>query len=329
MSPEETTTAPREESSAQERPSSGRRRVRLPKVRRPRREARDHGLDRPRLRRVRLITLAVLAIPLLLLTLLALKFVSMPLTQAWHDRAYDRGDHPTAIERLEPVWFANWFEPYLPHLTKGTDLLQEGRNAEAEAELRESLAKWEGGKDLNQPLHAQCKILNNLAIAIERQADEIEDPAARADRLFEAEELLAPCAGGGGGGGDGEGQGGGDEGEGEPQEGSGNEDSEATEGNGERIEEKRREADEQAGNDPDERGDSGGDQEEGGQNAPDPGDPKRNDPDGDGEEEEAPEDGGEDGGDPKEDELEERNRDAQGGDGEDQGGSNENPEKPW
>ncbi len=71
---------------------------------------------------------------------------------------------------------ANWFEPYLPHLTEGTDLLQQGKNAEAEEELRISLQEWQSGSDLNQPpLHAQCKIINNLAISIERQADEIED----------------------------------------------------------------------------------------------------------------------------------------------------------
>lgn len=303
------------------------RRSRMPRVRRPRREDRDHGLDRTRLRRARMIIFGILAVPMLVLALLAGKFVSMPLTQAWHNAAYDAGDHPTAIERLAPVWVVNWFEPYLPHLSKGTDLLQEGKDAEAEAELRRSLELWDEGKDLNQPQHANCKIRNNLAIAIERQADGIEDPGERADRLFEAEEILAPCAGGGGGGED-EGDGQGGEGEGQPQEGEGNEDSEATEGNGDRIQEKRREADEEAGNDPDARGGSEG-QEEGGNQAPPAGDPKRNDPEGDGPEEEAPEDGGDDGGDPKEDELEERNRDAQGGEGEDQGGSDQDPEKPW
>lgn len=287
---------------------------------RPKGRPENFGLDVGRLRRVRMIVFALLALPILVLGLLTVKFVSMPITQAWHQSAYEDGDYPTAIERLQPVWVANWFEPYLPHLTRGTDLLQQGQNAEAEAELRESLEKWNSGKDLNQPLHAQCKIINNLAIAIERQAEEIQDPGQRADRLYEAEEIMAPCAGGGGGG-EGEGQGGG---------GAGNEDSETTEGNGERIREKRREADEEAGNDPDDRGtEQGSGEEQGGGEPPPAGDPKREDPEGDGPEEEAPTDGGSEE-QQKEDELENRNREAQGGEGEDDpnGGSEEQP-KPW
>ncbi|MCT1653911.1 hypothetical protein [Brachybacterium muris] len=288
---------------------------------RPQGRPENFGLNVRRLRRVRAIVFALLALPILVLGLLAVKFTSMPITQAWHQGAYEDGDYPAAIERLQPVWVANWFEPYLPHLTRGTDLLQQGQNAEAEAELRESLQKWENGTDLNHPLHAQCKIINNLAIAIERQADEIQDPAQRADRLYEAEEIMAPCAGGGGEG-EGEGQGGG---------GAGNEDSETTEDNGERIREKRREADEEAGNDPDDRGteQGSGGEEQGGGEPPPAGDPKREDPEGDGPEEEAPTDGGSEE-QQKEDELENRNRDAQGGEGEDDpnGGSEEQP-KPW
>ncbi|MDO5662975.1 MAG: hypothetical protein Q4G40_09785 [Brachybacterium sp.] len=275
----------------------------------------DFGLNTRRLRRVRLIVFAVLAVPLLLLTALALKFTSMPLAQAWHNAAYEDERYAVAIERLDPLWPANWFEPYLPHLSRGTDLLQQGEDAAAEEELRESLRKWEEGSDLNQPLHAQCKILNNLAISIERQADDIEDPAERADRLFEAELLLEPCLSGGGGG---EG-----DSEGEPQ--SGNEDQETTDGNGDRVEEKRREADEEAGNDPDDRekpSDPGPDQEQ------DPDNEPRRDGDDPEQEEESPTpdtDGD------REDELDQRNRDAnQGGDGDDEGeGGPEDPERPW
>lgn len=276
--------------------------------------ARDFGLDRKRLRRVRTIVFAVLALPILALALLAGKFVSMPLTQAWHQDAYADGDYGTAIERLAPVQVVNWFEPYLPHLTEGTDLLQQGDNAGAEEELRLALAEWNGGSDLNQPLHAQCKILNNLAISIERQAVDIEDAGERADRLYEAEELLAPCAGGGGGG-EGEGQGGG---------GQGNEDQETTGENGERIREERREADEEAGNDPDDRG-----TEQSGGSPPPAGDPVKEDPEGDGPTEEAVTDGPSEE-DSKDDELEERNEDAQGGDGEsEEGGTEEDPSQPW
>src|SRR5699024_1325229 len=139
-----------------------------------------------------------------------------PITQATHQSAYEDGNYTGAIERQAPVQLANWCEPHLPHLSEGTDLLQMGQNAEAEAELRTALEKWNTGSDLNQPLHAQRKIINNLAISIERQADEIDDPAERAERLYEAEVLMQPCAGGGGGEDDGEGGGGGagEEGEG-------------------------------------------------------------------------------------------------------------------
>ena len=284
----------------------------------------DFGLDVKRLRRVRLIVFALLSPVILLLALLAVRFVSMPITQATHLSAYEGEDYPAAIQRLRPVETVNWFEPYLPHLSKGTTLLQQGEDAAAEEELRRSYEEWTAHSDLNSPLHAQCKILNNLALSIERQADLLEDPQQRADRLFEAEELLAPCAGGGGGG-----DGGGGDGEG--QGGAGNEDSETTEGNGERVEEKRREADEEAGNDPDARGEESGegDDEEGGTpSQQDPGDPTREDPEGDGPDEEAPTSGSE--GEQKDDELEQRNRDAQGGDGEDEpGGADDDPVKPW
>ncbi|MEJ6542032.1 hypothetical protein PQI65_02315 [Brachybacterium paraconglomeratum] len=290
--------------------------------------AKDFGLNRARLRKVRIIVFAILALPILALALLALKFVSMPIAQATHLDAYGEQDYPTAIERLAPVQVANWFEPYLPHLSEGTTLLQQGEDAAAEAELRIALEEWNSHSDLNSPMHAQCKILNNLALSIERQADLIEDPQARADRLFEAEELLAPCAGGGGGGeGEGQGQGGGGGGE-----GTGNEDSETTEENGERVEEKRRGADEEAGNDPDERGtEQGGEGEDQGDTPQqqDPGEPKQDDPEGDGPEEEKPTDGPSEE-DSKDDEVEQRNRDAQGGDGGDEtGGSPQDPERPW
>ena len=312
-------------------------------ARESRRRAKDFGLDVKRLRRVRIIVFAILGLPILALALLAAKFVSMPIAQATHLDAYGEQDYPTAIERLAPVEVANWFEPYLPHLSEGTALLQQGEDAAAEEELRGALDEWTSRSDLNAPMHAQCKILNNLAISIERQADEIEDPQARADRLFEAEELLAPCAGGGGGGDEGEGGGSGggegqDEGEDESSGGedSGNEDSETTGENGERVEEKRREADEEAGNDPDAREseqgeDEGGegDEEGGTPQQQDPGDPSRNDPEGDGPDEEAPIDGPSEE-DDKDDELEQRNRDAQGGDGGDEtGGAPQDPERPW
>ena len=131
---------------------------------------RDFGLDVKRLRRVRLIVFVVLALPILLLALLTVKFVSMPITQATHLSSYGDGDYPASIERLAPVEFVNWFEPYLPHLSKGTALLQQGEDAAAEEELRTALDEWNSHQDLNAPLHAQCKILNNLALSIERQA---------------------------------------------------------------------------------------------------------------------------------------------------------------
>lgn len=295
---------------------------------------RDFGLDTARLRRVRLIVFALLSPLLILLALLAIRFVSMPITQAMHLDAYGSQNYPSAIERLWPVQRLNFFEPYLPHLSKGTALLQQGEDAAAEEELRTALAEWDAHEDLNAPLHAECKIRNNLAISIERQAEQIDDAAERADRLYEAEEIITPCAGGGGGGdgegGEGDGEGGG---EGEPQEGQGNEDSETTEDNGERVREKRREADEEAGNDPDARG-TEQDKQEGedpGEDPQqkDPGDPRREDDEGEGPEEEAPDEGDSEQK-SKDDELEQRNRDAQNGDdGEDTGGSNTNPDKPW
>lgn len=289
------------------------------------RSPRDFGIDVRRLRRLRRIVFAILALPLLLLGLLALKFVSLPLTQAYSDAAYDRADYPTAIERLAPVWVANWFEPYLPHLTRGTDLLQQGKDAEAEKELRVALETWTEGSDLNQPLHAQCKILNNLAISIERQAVLIQDPAERGDRLFEAEQMLAPCAGGGGQGeGDGQGQG---QGQGQDSGDKG-----TTGENGKRIEDERKEADEQAGKDPadrpeDEGQDAGSDEGEGG--APPSGTPgQREDPTATGPTEEATTQG--EGDQQKKDELEERNRKAnEGGEGESSGGTEQSPARPW
>src|SRR5699024_282620 len=47
----------------------------------------DFGLDVRRLRRVRLIVFVILALPILLLALLTMKFVSLPITQATHQSA--------------------------------------------------------------------------------------------------------------------------------------------------------------------------------------------------------------------------------------------------
>lgn len=272
----------------------------------------NFGLNVRRLRRARIIVFAILALPILALALLAVKFLSMPITQATHQSAYEAQDYPTAIERLAPVEFTNWFEPYLPHLSKGTDLLQQGKDAEAEEELRVAMTEWTDHSDLNSPAHAQCKIANNLALSIERQADQIKVPQERADRLYEAEEILAPCASGGGGDGEG-GQGG----------GTGDEESGTTKDNGDRVKEKRREADEEAGNDPDDRG------EPGAGSPPDPGEPTKEDPEGDGPDEEAPSEGDSEQK-SKEDKLKERNKESQGGEGEtDPGGSEQDPNKPW
>jgi hypothetical protein len=292
------------------------RRVRPLEQETPRR-ARDFGLDMRRLKRLRVITFSILALPLLALALLAGKFVSMPITQAWHGSAYSQQQFTEAAERLSPVWVVNWFEPYLPHLTKGTDLLQDGKNAEAEKELQAALDTWEDGHDLNQPMHAQCKIRNNLAISIERQAAEIKDDGDRADRMFEAEQIITPCMSGGGGGDDDQGQGGGgddgddqgqggdgddgddqgqggdgddegtssgdpdeDQGTGDEDEGTGNEDQGTTDDNGKRIEDERRDADKKAGNDPDERekDQKGKDQDKGDQGGQDDGNGGPKDP---------------------------------------------------
>jgi hypothetical protein len=310
----------------------------------PRRKQ-NFGLDTRRLLIMRLITFGILAIPLLFLAALAIKFVSMPITQAFHDQSYDRSDYVEASERLWPVWKVNEFEPYLPYLTEGTDLLQQGKNAEAEEQLRESLTVFEESKDLDQPMHAWCKIRNNLAISIERQADEISDPQEQADRYFEAELIIWPCQSGGGGGDDqsdgggGEGQGGGGSGEGEDEGegGSGGSEGEEQSEGGKRIEEKRRGADEEAGNDPDERekpdkegnpANQGG--EDPGDGGPmDPGTPKKEDPEGSESPEEATTEG-EGTGDPKDDELKDKNNKSNGGEGETPSeGETGDPEKPW
>lgn len=282
------------------------------------RRPRDFGIDVARLRRLRRIVFAILALPLLLLGLLAVKFVSLPVTQAWHDAAYDRGQYAEASDRLDPVEVLNWFEPYLIHLTRGTDLLQQGQNAAAEKELRRSLADWNGASDLNHPAHAQCKILNNLAISIERQADALKDPKARGDRLFEAEQLLAPCAGGGGGG----------QGEGQGQSGNGNEDKKTTGGNGKRIDDKRKQADKEAGKDPDARKPRG--QQKPAEPTQNPSNkPKHADPSGSKPPEEAPTQGDSKDRD-KQDKLRDRNEKANQGDGEESsGGSSQNPDRPW
>lgn len=282
------------------------------------RRPQDLGLDMRRLRRLRRIVFAILALPILMLSLLIVRFVSMPITQAWALGAYSDADYAAVGERLGPVETLNWFEPYLPHLTRGTARLQAGDAAGAEAELRTALDTWEGSHDLNQPAHAECKIRNNLAIAIERQADAIEDPSARGDRLFEAEKILAPCANGGGGG----------DGDGSGSQGTGNEDGGTTGENGERVGDKRKKADEEAGREP--RDASDGDNQAPPDEQEDPDNaPKHEDPQGTQPPEEAPSQGPGTG-DQRQDELEQRNKEANGGAGdESDGGPQGRPDKPW
>ncbi|WP_058234248.1 hypothetical protein [Devriesea agamarum] len=140
----------------------------------------------------------ILAVPLLGMFGLSAKFLTMPIVEAYSSFAYYNGNYSDAAHRLDLLEPANWFEPYLIYFNKGTAALAEGKNVEAEQLLRTALSTWNGGWDLNKPHYAECKIRTNLAISIERQADIVQDPAARAARLKEAQAALAHCESGGG-----------------------------------------------------------------------------------------------------------------------------------
>ncbi|MDO5645995.1 MAG: hypothetical protein Q4G21_09980 [Dermabacter sp.] len=277
--------------------------------RRRARRGRNHGLNSRTLRLSRLITFAVLAVPLLALGLLTGKFVSMPVLQAYALSAYGGGDFAVAGERSDLLQHGNVFEPYLPSLTKGTALLAAGDATAAQPLLETSLQAWTNGSDLNQPAHAQCKIRNNLAIAMTMNAEAAPDAAAKADALYAAEEVLAPCMSGGG-------------------SSENNEDQESTDANGEEIRERREQADSEAGNDPRESPtdeDSTGGQEENPEN-----DPRYADPEGEGEDGQSPTpDPGEQ---QREEELEQRNKGTGDGgdpDGDQDGDPDGGGVKPW
>src|SRR5699024_11520061 len=112
------------------------------------------GLDVKRLRIARVVVRVGHSPLSLAVALLAVRLVSMPITRMRHLDAHGAEDYPAAVERRAPVEFANWFEPYLPHLSEGTSLLQQGEDAAAEEELRLALQEWTEHSDLNSPLHA-------------------------------------------------------------------------------------------------------------------------------------------------------------------------------
>jgi hypothetical protein len=284
-------------------------------LRRWARRGRDTGVDRASLRRRRLVALAIAGLPLLAASLLGLKHASMPVLEAVSTHAYDRGSYEAAWNRAQGLQVANWFEPWLVDYNQGTARLSAGDLGGAETQLRESLAAWEKGVDLNKPAHAECKVKTNLAITLERRADAAGaagDTATQLALYDEAMTILEPCLSGGGSSED-------------------NENQDQSDGAGDRISDK----DEGAGGDGEPgEGSEGGDQGEDPSDVQqDPDDqPSQADPEGDGDEVDAPEDGGAGGdeGDPLEDELDNRNEEANQGDGEgDESGGESPPVKPW
>ncbi|MGQ4507634.1 hypothetical protein ACUH97_01955 [Dermabacteraceae bacterium P13088] len=295
-----------------------------------------YGLDRAWLRKARLIWAAILAVPLLLLSALALKFFSMFVIAHLVVDDYAQKELPAAQERNDSLFFANWFEPYLADYNRGTILLREGKLEQAESSLRTALQNWESSHDLNRPPHAECKIKINLALTLEKQSADITDAKQRASVLGEAKKLIAPCGNSGGEGDgqrDGKGNGGGKDGKDGKQKGAGqgNENQREGESAKKRIEEKKRQADREAGNpeekpgtdkgkNKDEKDGQDGDRgEQPGQGGPrEAGDQRRRDENSQGNERQSP---AEQRGDQrKEDRVEERQKGRESGNG----GS-----KPW
>ncbi|MCT1866494.1 hypothetical protein M3B90_02990 [Dermabacter sp. p3-SID358] len=276
-------------------------------LRRSARKGRNYGIDRERFRMLRIVGTVLIAIPVLLLAAGIVRFVSMPLTQAWALGAYSNEQYADARGRLAPVEKVNIFEPYLPHLTKGTAYLRENKFPEARGELEKALSEWTTGRDLNKPPHAECKIRNNLAVAMTGEARGIKDPGERGDLLYSAEEVLAPCQNGG-------------------SASDSNEDKSSTGKSGEQIEKERKEADREAGKEEREGPNSKGKNEE--ENPEN--DPKKTNPEGDGKDGQTPTPDPEE--QKKQEELKKQNggEDPSNGDGDEDGkGENEGVTKPW
>lgn len=273
-----------------------------------RRVHRNRGLDTAALRRKRLLWFAIASPLLLAMSVFSLKFFSMPVIEPFSTHAYHQQNYDRAISRLGPLKPMNWFESYLVPYNEGTARLQQGDLDGAETQLRGALDEWNAAGDINAPLHAECKIRTNLAITLERRADQLQDDAAKVELYDEALAFLQPCLSGGGSAED-------------------NEDSEQTESAGERSEEKREEAGgEPADGEPGEGG--SGEDEPGNGRGPDE-DPAMNDPDSTEDPSPAPTSGEptEEPRDPREEELEERNREAND-DGE-ESGEPESTVRPW
>ncbi|CAM4127674.1 hypothetical protein [Helcobacillus massiliensis] len=291
--------------------------------RRTRRDQRSYGTDPAKVSMARRICLAIAALPLILLLLLGVRVATMPMVQASALASYRAGDYSGTVSALTGVKVGNVFEPYLPHLTEGTALLKDKKYAEAEAELTESLRLWSTAKDLNAPPHAQCKIRNNLAIAIAEKSRTMDASAAQKE-LERAQEVLAPCG---------------------PQsdQRKDNEDQESTDSTSRGIEgEKQRRSHEQNKGDQTDPGDpekdpgDGGDQQEptdepADGNQPPNDDPTKN-PNGDGSGDPADDPTPSNPDQDREDELNNRNKGTTTGDQApppDGGSGDEGPDKPW
>lgn len=267
----------------------------------PKTPGRNFGLNTTKLKVLRSVLFLLAFIPLVILFLLPVKFISMPFLQASVISSFESDELDSALNTTGKLEFFNWFESYLVPFNKGTAMLKRGDFEQANIYLAEAYQKWEQASDLNQPPHAQCKILNNWSLAIAGAAESL--PAdQKAQELNRALELLAPCLSGG-------------------AAADSNEDQETTNSNGEKIESERQEA---LGN-----SDQSTEDQEQKNNASEEESSERGDEDGQSESQNKPEQS--DDSQSKEDQLNQKNGSRPGGAGEagEGGSSDEEQTKPW
>jgi hypothetical protein len=104
------------------------------------------------------------ALPSLLVLLVTLKLLSVPILSGIGLNYYRQGNGPAAVTSYGLLEFANFRETYKVFFNKGTSLIIAGEHEQAQVVFEDILPYVD--QDLN------CPVRVNLAIAVERQADQ-------------------------------------------------------------------------------------------------------------------------------------------------------------
>jgi hypothetical protein len=117
--------------------------------------------NRRKARRKRLLLISTL--PMLIIFVIGIKFLSLPILSGIALNSYKIGEYDRAAGTYQMLLFTNWFESYKAPFNAGTSLIGQGEYKSAEENLKQALPL--------APPERECDVRVNLSYAIEKQAD--------------------------------------------------------------------------------------------------------------------------------------------------------------